>query len=112
MIKVDGFVLGPSCLVDQLISQSVAEIEMLLDHGVKFVTFASRHFAVDGGGVHEQCRRSEPVIVIGELAWMFVALNKFGDEIPQRFEHELSVIKGSTIPTFICEVKRAIQGRL
>jgi hypothetical protein len=88
VIKVDGFVLGLGCLVDQLVGQGVIEAEAPLDDGMKLVAFARRHVAVDGRGVHEQRHRCEAVIVVGELAWMFLAVDEFGDEVPQRFEHQ------------------------
>ena len=89
MIEVDGLVLGERRLVDQFVGGGVVEREAVLDHRVQLVALALRHFAVDRGGMHEQRRRGEPVITVGELARMSVALDEFGDEITECFEHQL-----------------------
>ncbi len=87
MIKVDGFVLGLRRLLDQLGGRGVVEIEALLDHGVELVALGLRHLAVDRRAMHQKRRRRQPVIVLAELARMLAAVDEFGDEMLERFEH-------------------------
>jgi hypothetical protein len=59
--------------------------------------------------VHQQRRRGEAVIIIGELAWMFVAVDKFGDEVPERVKHKTFQFPLVSFPRSYREVKRAVQ---
>ena len=77
--------LGRRRLVDQLIGRGIVETEALLDHGMELVTLARRHLAVDCGGVNQQRRCREPVIVVRKLARMLPAVNKIGDEALEQF---------------------------
>ena len=81
MIEIDCLVLGHCGAVDQFIGQLVVEVEATLHDRMQLVALARRHVAVDAGGVHQQRHRREAIVVVGKLARMLVAFNKFSNEI-------------------------------
>ena len=97
MIEVDRLVFGRGRLFDQLVGRGIVEREALLDHGVQLFALALRHFAVDRGGMDQKRGRGEPVIVVGELARMFPAIDEFGDESLERFEHVIILLRRALI---------------
>src|SRR5208282_5694582 len=112
MIKVDGLLLRHGRLVDQLIGGAIVETKAPLDDGMEFVMLGLRHIAVDGGGVHEQCRCRQAVVVIGELAGMSVAIDEFGDEVPERVKHRTFQLPGMSFPRSYRVVKRTVQASM
>ena len=87
MIEIDRLELGFGRFGDQLVGRLVTEREMLLDDTVQLVALAWRDLAIDRGGVHQQCGGRQAIIVVGKLARMFFAVDKFGNEGLQRFKH-------------------------
>ena len=114
MIKVDRLVLGRGGLGDQLVGRDIVERETLFDHGVELVALAWQHFAVDRRGVHQHGGGRQPVIVLGELIGMFLAVGEFGNEAFERFEHEIfrlpAGFSATSIPRSYRDVKRKGQG--
>ena len=72
---------------DELVSRLVIKRETLLDDAVKLVALALLHFSIDRRGVDQQCGCRQAIIVVGKLARMFFAVDKFGNEGPERFKH-------------------------
>ena len=61
--------------------------------------------------MHEQSRSREAVVVVREVAWVLFALDKFGDKIPKRFKHDLTVTRGHSFPRSYARVTRGMQAR-
>src|SRR5262245_56431554 len=87
VVEVDRLVLGLGRLGDQLVGGRVVETEPPLDDGMQLVTLDVRDIAVDRGGVHQQGRRGETIIVGLEAGRMLAALRDVGQEISEGFEH-------------------------
>src|SRR5262249_20621414 len=87
MIEVDGFVLGLRCLDEQFVGPRLVEIELLLDENVQFIALDVRNVAVDGGGMHEQRRCRQAIVVVPEMGGMLLAFRHFGEKFAESLEH-------------------------
>src|SRR4029453_17822841 len=91
-IEVDRLVLGLGGLGEQFVGGGVVETELPLDDGVQLVALRRGHITVDGGGVDQQRRRSEAIVVVLEMGRMLLALGNVGQKSAKAFEHERAAV--------------------
>jgi len=87
MIEIDRFILGLGRLGDELVGRRFVELELLFDQDAQLAALGVGDVAVDGGGMDEQRRRGEAVVVMLEVGGMLVAVRHLGQKLAEALEH-------------------------
>ena len=87
MIKIDRFILGLGRLGNEFVGRRLVELEFLLNQGAQLAALGVGDVAVDGGGMDEQRRRGEAVVIVLEVGGMLVAVRHLGQKLAEALEH-------------------------
>src|SRR3989442_14736638 len=92
MIDIDRLLLGLGGLGHKLVGRRVIKLEATLDDRVQLAALDLRYVAVDRGGMDEQRRRRQTIVVVFEPARMLVAAGQLGHELLEGFEHPRQIV--------------------